>query len=80
MLSVTDRDDCFYWESVVMMRKFLIIVVVVFLIAVGNETQVVRAHSCACCIEHMRLLYRGTNWDLPVVVEESERVWKLLGS
>ena len=46
MLSVTDRDDCFYWESVVMMRKFLIIVVVVFLIAVGNETQV-RAHAPA---------------------------------
>ncbi|GAX73318.1 hypothetical protein CEUSTIGMA_g772.t1 [Chlamydomonas eustigma] len=37
------RDECFYWESVVMLRKLLIILVVVFLVTYGNVMQVVVA-------------------------------------
>lgn len=33
-------DDRYYWESVVMVRKFLVVVVVVFLASVGNDAQV----------------------------------------
>ena len=36
----TDRSKVYYWESIVLARKFLIVLVVVFLAQVGVSMQV----------------------------------------
>jgi hypothetical protein len=36
---VAPQDACYYWESVVMARKFLIVFVIVFMAAVGTDYQ-----------------------------------------
>jgi hypothetical protein len=40
----TDRSEVYYWESIVLARKFLIVLVVVFLAQIGVSMQVWTAH------------------------------------